>query len=677
MDSRLYIFLVFLTMALFSCEKDLNQVSEPVDPISPPATEDLNLIIANENFGFKTEKFIQLEVVLQSNNDEPLAGIKVKITSDLIENNGYLMISGFTGSDGIFSTSVSVPDYFEQVVVDLDYVGLPDETQVSISEDITRVEIGGSDYGFKSGLIGGHEKSSLIQYSLMGSFNTLGVPEYLEPVNDIIDPAFLQDINATFPESQPINPTFLNAINDYDFKLNQACEVWITFVHEGAGYKNILGYYTYNLDNPPQSSSEIINGKIIFPNVSYQNSGGGLHTGNKVYLGEFEANVGIGFFLVADGFRGGTLTNGYATYFSNPAFNPEADPAKKKHSVIAIDPIRQYFLMGFEDLNRASGSDNDFNDALFLVKANPKDAINTIYIPPIIYNSTDIDGDGVPDNMDDYPTDPELAFDNFYPGEGVFGTLAFEDLWPSKGDYDFNDVVVDYNINQITNAQNKVVKVKPVIVPRASGASFRNGFGFQLDVPPSAIAYVTGFEHHMGIISLNANGTEASQSKAVIIPFDNFFKITPYGGNGSTGVNTSPNVAFVIPDTLKLEFKLSTPILPENLGMPPYNPFIFVNQDRTREVHLPDFPPSDLMNTAYFGTKDDTSDPLTGRYYRAASNLPWAINLIEKFDYPIEKAPVNQAYLHFIEWIESNGLLYNDWHKNLDGYRNPLKIYTP
>lgn len=673
---RKYFPLLILLFGLISCTKELDQTPGTEKP-GTSGSEDLNSVVAGENFGFKTEKIIEFEVILKSNIDEPLPGIRVKINSDFQVNAGYQMVSGFTGDDGAFRTSLSLPDYFEQVVVDLDYVGLPDETPVSVSEDFVQVLIGGSDPGYKSGEIGGILKNSLLQYTLMGGYNALGVPDYLEPQNDIIDSDFLADINATFPESQPINPVFLNAINDYDFKLTLECDVWITFVHEGAGYKNILGYYTYNLDNPPASSSQITNGRIIYPNVSYQGSGGGLHTGNKVYLGTFPANTGIGFFLIADGFRNGTLTGGYAVYYSNPAFNPESDPSKKKHSVIAVDMIRKYFLMGFEDLNRVTGSDHDFNDALFLVKANPREAINVTYIPPIIYNSNDQDGDGVPDNMDDYPTDPELAFDNFYPGEGVFGTLAFEDLWPSKGDYDFNDVVVDYNINQITNAQNKVVKVKPVIVPRASGAGFKNGFGIQLNVPSSSIAYVTGQEHHANIISLNANGTEAGQSKAVIIPFDHFFKVMPYSGNGSTGVNTNPAVPFIIPDTIKMELKMVTPVLPEALGLPPYNPFIFVNQTRGREVHLPDHLPTDMANGSYFGTFDDTSDPSEGRYYRSDNNLPWAISLIERFDYPIEKAPVNTAYLHFTQWIESGGTLYPDWFKDLPGYRNPLKIYNP
>ncbi len=76
------------------------------------------------------------------------------------------------------------------------------------------------------------------------------------------------------------------------------------------------------------------------------------------------------------------------------------------------------------------------------------------------YNvSNDTDGDGVPDDQDDYPNDPDKAFNNFSPEEGTWATLAFEDLWPGTGDYDFNDLVLFYNMNQITNADNEVVEI--------------------------------------------------------------------------------------------------------------------------------------------------------------------------------------------------------------------------
>jgi uncharacterized repeat protein (TIGR01451 family) len=90
--------------------------------------------------------------------------------------------------------------------------------------------------------------------------------------------------------------------------------------------------------------------------------------------------------------------------------------------------------------------------------------------------------------------------DNFYPALGP-GTLAFEDLWPGKGDYDFNDLVIDYQFEIITNSSNFVEQVVGTFVLKAFGASFENGFGFQLsgNIDPSDLT-VTGHgfnrKHH-------------------------------------------------------------------------------------------------------------------------------------------------------------------------------------
>jgi LruC domain-containing protein len=57
--------------------------------------------------------------------------------------------------------------------------------------------------------------------------------------------------------------------------------------------------------------------------------------------------------------------------------------------------------------------------------------------------------------------------------------------------------------------------------------------------------------------------------------------------------------------------------------------------------------------------------------------LPWAINITDAFDYPIEKIEITQAHLHFYDWAVSSGVNYTNWYKNLQGYRNQNHIYLP
>jgi LruC domain-containing protein len=264
------------------------------------------------------------------------------------------------------------------------------------------------------------------------------------------------------------------------------------------------------------------------------------------------------------------------------------------------------------------------------------------------------------------------------------GTLAYEDLWPWKGDYDFNDMVIGYDFAIYKNIQEEIRHITATFTLNAFGASFYNGFGFSFpNISPDAILNVSGYRLKTGsIIQLNANGLEANQSDATVIVFDDAFDLMQHPGIG-TGVNTDPNAPYVTPDTLVVEMSFMDngvpapggPVTFNQLNIGNFNPFIIVNQERGVEVHLPGYPPTDLANTSLIGSGQDSGDPSVGRYYKTQTNLPWAINIPEVFKYPIEKQDITGAYIHFADWAQSEGQLYPDWFQDEPGYRNASLIY--
>jgi len=257
------------------------------------------------------------------------------------------------------------------------------------------------------------------------------------------------------------------------------------------------------------------------------------------------------------------------------------------------------------------------------------------------------------------------------------GTLAFEDLWPGKGDYDINDLVVEYNFNINKDNNEKIKDITATFKVRAFGAALHNGFGFSFpNVNPSSILSVSGYQIQSGsIYSLASNGVENGQSKATFIVLDDPFNIMPHPGSG-IGVNTHHPAPYVTPVTITLfiDFVDNT-VSYSQLNIGQFNPFLVVNQIRGMEVHLPDYAPTDLHDPAYFGTWEDDSNSGTGRYYKTEDNLFWAINIPDTFDYPNEKQVILGAYNHFATWAQSDGVLFPDWYKNLPGYRNASAIY--
>lgn len=294
----------------------------------------------------------------------------------------------------------------------------------------------------------------------------------------------------------------------------------------------------------------------------------------------------------------------------------------------------------------------------------------------VIGPSIDEDNDGVINEEDDYPNDPERAYNIFYPDDQQFGTLAFEDNWPQTADYDMNDLVIGYQFKQVLNANTALVELYADFSIRAIGASFQNAFAFEMPVPSWIVQSVTGNSLTEGFITTLANGTEDGQNNAVVFVTDNPRIQLPYPGSGQF-INTSAGAPWVEPDTLHLHVTFTSPVAMSVIGYAPYNPFIVINRVRGREVHLVDHSPTGLADLSLFGTGRDDSNPGTGRYYKTAQNLPWALDIPANFDYPVEKSEVIDGFLKFAPWAMTSGAEFSDWyHPNMQGYRNQQYIFA-
>lgn len=284
----------------------------------------------------------------------------------------------------------------------------------------------------------------------------------------------------------------------------------------------------------------------------------------------------------------------------------------------------------------------------------------------------DSDGDGITDEYDDYPNDALLAFNNYYPSQNTYGHIAFEDLWPYRGDYDMNDLIVGYRYNTIKNSNNDVVAIQSSLYVKSVGGSYINGFGFELPIDPKDISMVIGSNLQEGYINLNSNATEAGQSKAVIIAFDNALNLAPRPQGFY--VNTQIGSPIVVSDTIKITAWLTHPISSNVIGDAPFNPFMISNKRRGYEIHLTNMPPTDLADQSLFNTGNDKTNIALNRYYLSDKNIPWALNIPDEYPIVIEKAQIIEAYLKFQNWAQSGGVINADWYKDFPGYRNTSKL---
>ncbi|MBV5336157.1 hypothetical protein JZU48_03995, partial [bacterium] len=75
-----------------------------------------------------------------------------------------------------------------------------------------------------------------------------------------VDAALMARIASTLPEMKDIRTQGRDLIATDDaavVQLVKPAQVWVTFLHEGAAFKNTFGYFTYPEGSPPKSPAEV------------------------------------------------------------------------------------------------------------------------------------------------------------------------------------------------------------------------------------------------------------------------------------------------------------------------------------------------------------------------------------------------------------------------------------
>lgn len=253
----------------------------------------------------------------------------------------------------------------------------------------------------------------------------------------------------------------------------------------------------------------------------------------------------------------------------------------------------------------------------------------------------DEDGDGTPDVSDDFPQDPNLAFRSYFPNSGK-QVIAFEDLWPATGDYDFNDLVISQQVEIARNSNQELVRADFTLSIDAIGAGLHNGLALLLRKSDGSLWSSEKVNSFTGAISNDPNNTNG-----FIVSDDIFNDLSSYYQNNGVGPSKSP-------DTLRftLFFNPGTTeeIIPEL--------YLFRSDNRGLEVHLPAFSGSAAFDQTLANTLEDAGG------FKTSAGLPWAIEIVsaQNFNHPKEKVDMLDAFPQFQTWATSLGAQNQTWY---------------
>lgn len=517
----------------------------------------------------------------------------------------------------------------------------------------------------------------------------LAFVDHFEPIPNEV----LQTVATVMPESSAVGQAYLSEVYDPNLLLTEAATVRITFVHEGAGYRNSLGYFTYVDDG---TGPTIVDSQLIFPNASYADpnlgwGGGSLEAGDTVTLRDasgairtFAPGERIGFFLVSNGWNGASVSgwsgpgslpsvspganagHGNGLYTTIDPLNPEMDlnASLSRHvAMVSMDGIQPFlngagfYLVGFEDLRRTAGSDEDFNDLVVIASASPETAIATTNVQA--YTANDADGDGVVGLQDYFPNDPDRATVIRTPAAGL-SSVAFEDNYPNVGDADYNDAVVRLVVEEVLDAQGDVVDLAGTFHLVARGASLDHAFGINIPgMPPEASGTVsierfdaTGVSTSVEVTSL-ASRLQPALDGTVHLRIDDVFPSTQAALPAMNTLDLDPASP---PASARVVVAFDAPIERAPLGLAPFDPFLLVQRsDGPYDVHLPGKLP-------FFGRPAGLPLEDGVPSFVDASFHPFAMLVPDDWRFPLEKVDVHQAYPIFSQWRSSLGQLGASWY---------------
>lgn len=640
-----YLFALALIGVVTGCEKEVyNPDNGKTKPLPP----------AENYFNFELRGKVQLSVdyhapgfqaIIEVYDQDPMSEENPQVKKEGVQS----IYSAYTDQNGKFNGTMIVPVVLKEAYLYTDAWGLPQCVKLKLSEQ-------GAAYDSETDVIsrpttrGGNPVNGLSgTFAPYRYFRTDGVWdqnlyslciwnswfEFSAPANYLLNAESVLGAGIAGPladrsqkyftevSKKSEGHTLLGQPGETNVATKEdGTELQVTFLVERAAQRNTFGYYYYKKGQRPTDMSQVKK-YIIAPDASLDGYAGFSATAKQAVqlkffgdsgiepgVNQFPAGYEIAWFYIRNA-ASSSLTgydqNEYGTLqniaYSGPLANfcTSNDTGDNRRFVLLKDSKTGLLVLGFEDSKNVAAND-DYSDLLFVVKSNK-----------------DVDGSTgeIPD--EDTGKEPGVLLQE--------GTLAFEDIWPAGGDYDLNDVIIEYTRKVTYNTDNKVTKISETFTPVQpdGSATYDNFFACQVK--------------NMGTPTLDAGMIKETATGSFVIT-----------GSAKSVKGKSFTVT-----------RSFATALDKNTVLEDFNPYIIAKAytDANRiEVHLPKH---DMTSAA-----DASKMNQDNAYYIAAGGIyPFAIDIPVKGFIPATETyriDAEGQYPAFANWAKSKGASDSDWY---------------
>ncbi|NLR94814.1 LruC domain-containing protein [Flammeovirga agarivorans] len=640
---------------LIGCTNEKDKEINTDDPISEGSINDVTV---PSGFDYKTTKTIYVKV--SSSN---FAGSNL-ITAYLSTPAGekIKMFSGLSDENGVLNMELSVPTYIDELYISKQAAGLEFFETASIATEYVNVE-----FDVESELVP-FEASQARKSNTCNDFiyvvngngeffsinldNDLAITDYPDLSGGSFAATYDRENNIIYYDvkgklysyvKETGTSTLIASLNTSSNNLNDGYPRMV--INPSDGYLYIAAKEDFAIIDPSDGS--------VVKNARIQGISGSQNGG-----GDFDFSSDGTLYQVSSGGMFRMAFNSDSTIINATRISADNFP----HYLTGVTIDRFDRLYASTNHSNSKLIQMDINDGSYVILRNMGRKMNDLSsfrCTEEDFAGQDADGDGVVDGFDLYPNDSTRAFESYTPGENGFGTYAFEDLYPAKGDYDFNDIIVHYRHTSVSNADNKIVEFKTKYIVKTVQSDLPSGFAFELPIHADSILSVTGSRVTAGAVTLDSKGLESgiAPEKPVVVAFDDHFALISRPGKISKS------------DEFEVVITFTEPIDPSSLPIGAFNPFIFINKDRTKEVHLANFPTTSKFNQSL------QTDGVDDGNFKTAEGHPWAIHLPHKFHPPKEAIDITNAYSNFENFVESSGSANSNWYTDDTGNRVESKMH--
>lgn len=279
------------------------------------------------------------------------------------------------------------------------------------------------------------------------------------------------------------------------------------------------------------------------------------------------------------------------------------------------------------------------------------------------------------------PEDTQENQGNFSEPYDIFyaaGNVMFEDNWPKRGDYDFNDFVIRYKIETWTTRDGKVDEEGMYfrINFLGIGGQYPYHLGLQLDRLPAK--YIDEFSVVSATQGITAELVNPGAETPAVFIFKGTEALKKQNGakyfnteEGHITTNTSklPEINFKIKvNTYENTVKYSA--LYHSGFSKNQNFFLQKNGQGGTEIHLKGYEPTYMYKEKY---EEEAAGLMSSVKYCDKDNFVWGIKTFWNTAFPMERIDIIEAFPMFKNWVSSNGSFeYASWFK--EGNYIPGKV---